>query len=365
MGGHKILRRSFDEEENNFVDRESDFYLRSWNTGSDKYVNNELETLSGDRPGIRPEMHCDCSAPGKLSNSFVTVLVTVHYLTLLCTKYCARVTTKVDRPKWRPAYMPSSTTSTTTITTEPTSTASWSETTYIESFLNSDTVWHAVTSSTKPKTTTASNRYKPYDTTNSTIIIPSTEHENTITELKQSWTSRIQTTHSNIEDFPNSKGKLNIKEPIETVTKSSSQFEDDSKWRPIYVSYPGSFKINNSKPAKTTSRKDDISFNILSKAATIQKTISIGDALSNKVTRSTTQQPSKNDQKEANATAITQTAVGTTKTAVSSFATDTPKTQLPILTTKSPLKPESTTTTTATTTTTTSTTTTTATEAYK
>ena len=96
---------------------------------------------------IKPDVHCDCSSPGKLSHNFVTVLVTVHYLTLLCTKYCASAT-KVEKRRWRPSYMPPSST-TETATAIP----SWEETTLIQS----QNVWKVLS------TTVAAS--KPYRTT--------------------------------------------------------------------------------------------------------------------------------------------------------------------------------------------------------
>ena len=62
---------------------------------------------NGIRPGLGGQHHyCDCSATNKLSNHFVTVLVSVQYLSLLCMKYCAVLS---GLKQWRPEYMPSST----------------------------------------------------------------------------------------------------------------------------------------------------------------------------------------------------------------------------------------------------------------
>ena len=62
---------------------------------------------NGIRPGLGGQHHyCDCSAKNKLSNHFVTVLVSVQYLSLLCMKYCAVLS---GLKQWRPEYMPSST----------------------------------------------------------------------------------------------------------------------------------------------------------------------------------------------------------------------------------------------------------------
>jgi hypothetical protein len=59
------------------------------------------------RPGLGGQHHyCDCTATNKLSNHFVTVLVSVQYLSLLCMKYCAVLS---GLKQWRPEYMPSST----------------------------------------------------------------------------------------------------------------------------------------------------------------------------------------------------------------------------------------------------------------
>ena len=79
-----------------------------------------LLTSSGIRAGIGDEnQYCDCSAANKLSNHFVTVLVSIQYLSLLCMKYCAVVS---GLKHWRPEYMPSST-STTTLTSTTTTVA--------------------------------------------------------------------------------------------------------------------------------------------------------------------------------------------------------------------------------------------------
>ena len=94
---------------------------------------------NGIRPGLGGQHHyCDCSAANKLSTHFVTVLVSVQYLSLLCMKYCAVLS---GLKQWRPEYMPSSTPPSTTIspvTTPPTTTtmvavATTATTTIIES----------------------------------------------------------------------------------------------------------------------------------------------------------------------------------------------------------------------------------------
>ena len=89
-------------------------------------------TSSGIRAGIGDEnQYCDCSAANKLSNHFVTVLVSIHYLSLLCMKYCAVVS---GLKHWRPEYMPSSTTtsSTTTLTSTTTTTAATTTTAILD-----------------------------------------------------------------------------------------------------------------------------------------------------------------------------------------------------------------------------------------
>ena len=75
----------------------------------------------GIRPGIgHQNQYCDCSAGNKVStNNFVTILVSVQYLSLMCMKYCA----VLSGLKWRPEYMPLSTTTTSTTTTAITTTA--------------------------------------------------------------------------------------------------------------------------------------------------------------------------------------------------------------------------------------------------
>lgn len=74
----------------------------------------------GIRPGLGGQHHyCDCTSANKLSTHFVTVLVSVQYLSLLCMKYCAVLS---GLKQWKPEYMPLSTTSTTTTTTTTTTT---------------------------------------------------------------------------------------------------------------------------------------------------------------------------------------------------------------------------------------------------
>ena len=121
------------------VSFKSDFNGRSWHSqsGSGHSIEN----------AIKPDIHCDCSSPGRLSNNFVTVLVTVHYLTLLCTKYCANAA-KVEKRRWRPAYMPPST------STESPTSPSWDETTLFHSHIQSENVWKVLTPSTTPSTPT-------------------------------------------------------------------------------------------------------------------------------------------------------------------------------------------------------------------
>ena len=99
-----------------------------------------LTFLIGIRPGLGDEHHyCDCTASDKLSNHFVTLLVSVQYLSLLCMKYCAVVT---GLRKWRPEYMPLSTTSTsTTTTTTALTTTTGAPTTTVTTILNSLQIW--------------------------------------------------------------------------------------------------------------------------------------------------------------------------------------------------------------------------------
>ena len=91
----------------------------------------------GIRPGIgHQNQYCDCTAGNKVStNNFVTILVSVQYLSLMCMKYCA----VLSGLKWRPEYMPLSTTTTTTaITTTATTIPSTTATAIIEELQQRD-----------------------------------------------------------------------------------------------------------------------------------------------------------------------------------------------------------------------------------
>ena len=147
-----------------------------------KEITSYLHT-PGIRAGIRPGLggkhrYCDCSSPNKLSTHFVTVLVSVQYLSLMCMKYCAVV---ASLQQWKPEYMPlaridpvplipdvpnieilddttiatisSSTMPTTLISTSTTSLPTISTTTTGKSLPSSIT--STITTQTTPSTTTA------------------------------------------------------------------------------------------------------------------------------------------------------------------------------------------------------------------
>ena len=95
----------------------------------------------GIRPGIgHQNQYCDCTAGNKVStNNFVTILVSVQYLSLMCMKYCAVLS---GLKQWRPEYMPLSTTTiTTTITTTATTIPSTTATAIIEELQQRDEQW--------------------------------------------------------------------------------------------------------------------------------------------------------------------------------------------------------------------------------
>ena len=108
----------------------------------------------GIRPGIGQQHHyCDCAAPDKVSSHFVTILVSVQYLSLMCMKYCAVLSGL--RRRWRPEYMPSSTVGTTTMTIS--TTTSTTTTAIIESLQSTFTTEDEQNFSPPPSSPTQSN----------------------------------------------------------------------------------------------------------------------------------------------------------------------------------------------------------------
>ena len=113
-----VLLKSENEVTSPFVSKEA---IAAFNSSVTNPYLHTPGITDGIRPGLGGQHHyCDCSSTNKLSTHFVTVLVSVQYLSLLCMKYCAVLS---GLKQWRPEYMPSSTP--TTISPVSTSTSAW------------------------------------------------------------------------------------------------------------------------------------------------------------------------------------------------------------------------------------------------
>ena len=99
-----VLLKSENEVTSPFVSKEA---IAAFNSSVTNPYLHTPGITDGIRPGLGGQHHyCDCSSTNKLSTHFVTVLVSVQYLSLLCMKYCAVLS---GLKQWRPEYMPSST----------------------------------------------------------------------------------------------------------------------------------------------------------------------------------------------------------------------------------------------------------------
>ena len=85
------------------------------------YTSNLLHTPGityGIRPGLgKPKQYCDCSKPANdriSTNSIVSALVSIQYLTLICTQHCLKKFRQKSKAKhahqyggmWKPSYIP-------------------------------------------------------------------------------------------------------------------------------------------------------------------------------------------------------------------------------------------------------------------
>ena len=127
----KPKQRNFENDDKNPQPRFSDSFSHfpkdnNLNEKTNEYSMNYLHTPGitfGIRPGLGKPIHiCDCSKPVQsastnryiASNSVLTALVSIQYLTLMCTTYCHKQLKKRNKNakqsqeigNWKPSYIP-------------------------------------------------------------------------------------------------------------------------------------------------------------------------------------------------------------------------------------------------------------------